>query len=97
MTHKETDKETDIATYRLNRPKGRFSEKKKERKKFGTYCLGLFILVLPFEEFSLGPEGRGECGGQTQIKNFKELFSALAWTFSRKGGGAKSKLFEELF
>ena len=26
MTHKETDKETDIATYRLNRPKGRFSE-----------------------------------------------------------------------
>ena len=69
----------------------------KKKKKVGTDCLGLFILGLPFEEFSLGPEGRGECGGQTQIKNFKELFSALAWTFSRKGGGAKSKLFEELF
>ena len=31
MTDVQRDKETDIATYRMNRPKGRFIEKKTEK------------------------------------------------------------------
>ena len=30
-THRQTDRQTDIATYRLNRPRGRFSEKKNKK------------------------------------------------------------------
>ena len=58
MTDKQTDTQTDIATYRLNRPKGRFSENVKIAKTL----LSNKMSVIPARDSGWGVvRGENDC------------------------------------
>ena len=72
MTDRQRDKHKDIATYRLNRPKGRFSEKIGTRTDYANRILD-FKIFLEFHAFVVLIFGRPRsdsnnssyCGGSS--------------------------------